>query len=50
MSNTNGSYAMLDSTWVELSDKKIQDNGYCYVGRNFKAGFAVKVFVQKIEE
>lgn len=42
---------LLDAdVWKEVEDRKIQENGYVYVGRKYKKGYEVKVFIKKLDD
>lgn len=44
-------YHLLDANvWKEMFDKKIQENGYVYVGRKLAGSYDVKVFVKEKEK
>jgi hypothetical protein len=44
-------FHLLDADiWKEMESKKIQENGYVYVGRKFFEEYEVKVFIKKKEQ
>lgn len=44
-------FHLLDAdVWKEVEDRKIQENGYVYVGRKYKKGYEVKMFIKKLDD
>jgi hypothetical protein len=43
-------YHLLEANiWTEITDRKIQPNGYVYAGRKLVNKYGVKLFIKKIE-
>jgi hypothetical protein len=47
----SGSFIVLDETeWFEIEDRRVHMSGNVYVGKGYKKGYDVRVFLRKFGE